>query len=121
MGEAKNRGSFQDRVTQSRETKRKEAEALGLEQRSLDDIREELGLAPGTPFHGYVVHRPDRDEFLCHFASAADSSMREWCAGPQLAHRFEHFVDAHALVRNRDEIVVGLFETETQFFVAEVL
>lgn len=121
MGEAKNRGTFQQRVAQSVEAKQRLSDSLGLVRRSLDDIREELGLPEDSTFHGYVVHRPQDDEFLVRFATQPHATARDWCKGPQWAHRFEDFADAYRLAREPDEIVVGLFETETQFFVAEVL
>lgn len=121
MGQAKQRGTIDERLKQSVEAKRKTAEALGLESRSLDDIRNQLGLPPGTPFLGYVVHIPASDEFLAAFKDSPLATSRHWSKSPGMAHRFEHFADAYTLAREDREIVVGLFEMATQFFVAEVL
>lgn len=121
MGEAKQRGTHTERLAQTVEAKRKAAEALGLEQRDLSEIREELDLPQDAPFHGYVVHIPASDEFLADFKDSWHDTSRGWTKNPGLAQRFEHFVDAYQLARLDREIVVGLFETDTQFIVAEVL
>ncbi len=56
MGQAKQRGTLAERLTQSVAEKRKKAEDLGLVRRDLSEIREEFDLPPDTPFHGYVIH-----------------------------------------------------------------
>lgn len=121
MGQAKNRGTLSERLAQSVEAKRKVAEDLGLVKRDLADLRKEFDLPADTPFCGYVVHIPETDEFLASFRENDKSAHRGWAKSPALAHRFEHFADAYTLARGGREIVVGLFETPTQFVVAEVL
>lgn len=121
MGQAKDRGTPDERLAQSVEAKRKIAESLGLVRRSLDDVREEFDLPPDTPFLGYVVHIPTSDEFLAEFKDSPLTASRYWTKNPGMAQRFEHFADAYSLARENREIVVGLFETKTQFVVAEVL
>lgn len=54
------------------------------------------------------------------FKDGALATSRSWTKSPGLAQRFEHFADAYELARQDKEIVVGLFETATQFMVAEV-
>jgi len=121
MGQAKQQGTQAERLAQSVEVTRKTAEALGLVKRDLSEIREEFDLPPDAPFHGYVVHIPASDEFLAHCKNGPLATSRAWTKNPGLAQRFEHFIDAYELARPDQEIVVGLFETETQFVVAEVL
>lgn len=121
MGQAKNRGTLEERMAQSLAAKRKAAEALGLVERSLDEVREEYGVPAGAPFLGYIVHIPETDEFLASFKNGAHATARHWTRDPGLAMRFDHFPDAHSLAREGREIVVGLFETDTQFLVAGVL
>lgn len=121
MGQAKDRGTPDERLTQSVEAKRKIAESLGLVRRDLDEVRQELDLPPSAPFLGYVVHIPTRDEFLAEFKDSSIAVSRHWTKNPGMAQRFEHFADAHGLARENHEVVVGLFETKTQFVVAEVL
>lgn len=121
MGQAKQRGTQAERLVQSAEAKRKAAKALGLFRRDLHEVSEELGIPQNAPFLGYVVHITARDEFLAEINDSMLATSRTWIKIPGLAHRFEHFVDAYELASEDRENVVGLFETATQFVVAEVL
>lgn len=122
MGEAKNKGSRDDRIKQAQERRCAVAESLGMQKRQIAEIMEELGLPPESTFHGYAVHIPASDEFLIEHRDQPDSSARKWAKTPALAKCFHEFADAYQNARaDRGEIVVGVFETETQFFVSEVL
>ncbi|AYZ78619.1 hypothetical protein ACM760_29895 [Pseudomonas aeruginosa] len=121
MGEAKNRGSKAERVQQARERQSQIAESLGLKRRPLSDIKAELGLPDSAAFHGYAVHIPASDEFLCNIKESDLQSARQWIKGPAAALCFDEIDEAIALVRqDRGEMVVGVFETESQYHVAEV-
>lgn len=122
MGEAKNKGSREDRIKQAQERRSAIAESLGMQRRPVAEIIEELGLPTNSTFHGYAVHIPASDEFLIEYRDQADSTGRKWAKTPDLAKCFPEFSDAYEIARaDRSEIVVGVFETETQFFVSEVL
>lgn len=118
MGQARNRGSREERIEQAK-LKRQEA-FQRLEKRSLDDIRQEFGIPAGSPFLGYVVHIPESDEFLLDLNETADSINRLWCKSPGRAKRFDDPMAAYDAARPGRDLVVGLFETPDQFFVAEV-
>ena len=117
MGQAKNRGSFEERRAAALEA---EANAHGLVKRQISDVLEELGLPAETTFCGYVVHIPKSDEFLGSFRSDAVMSTRAWARKPEHAHVFQSYGDAQKWVEKDGEVVVGLFETPTQFVVAAV-
>lgn len=122
MGQAKNRGSFEQRMSQAKAEREALAERLGLEKRTLKEIKADLGVPDDAQFHGYAVHDPVRDEFLSSYSDALDAVTRQWVARPEGAKCFDDFVAAYKLTRaDRGEIVVGVFETDTQFLVAEVL
>ncbi|MBM3105884.1 hypothetical protein IIE18_12120 [Pseudomonas sp. V1] len=121
MGQANQRGSFAERLAQSNEAKRNAAEALGLVLRNLDDIRAELGVPQDAPFLGYLVHIPDSDEFLLEYKDTPQATSRSWTKNPGAGRRFADFAEAHMIARPDREMVVGLFETSTQFLIAEVL
>ena len=122
MGQAKNRGTLEQRIQQSKARTEQLAEQLGLEQRSLADIKADLGIPEDAAFHGYAVHIPEADEFLMNHVDNRDSTTRQWAKRPELAKCFEQFADSYRLCRpDRGEIVVGVFETESQYFVAEVM
>jgi hypothetical protein len=121
MGQAKNRGSQADREQQAKAQRNAFAEKMGLEQRSLAEIKEELGLSPDAHFHGYAVHIPSSDEFLLQFSEQEHATGRQWSKNPGMAKCFEDFAEAYTLTRSeRGELVVGIFETESQYFVSEV-
>ena len=121
MGQAKNRGTLEERVAQSIAAKHKAAAELGLVERTLDDIRDELGIPPSSPFLGFLVHQPDTDEFLVDCSEGADVITRSWSQNPGMAQRFGYYIDAHRMAREGRDIVVGLFESESQYLVAEVV
>lgn len=111
MGQAKRRGSRDDRI----------AEALGLKQRKLEDIRRELGLPDSAEFLGYVVHIPESEEFLHSVQDSLGAVTRSFAKTPDLALPFESFGDAHAQARReKGEIVAGLFDLGDQYFVAGI-
>lgn len=113
--------SQEERWAQSVEKEHKTAESLGLVKRSLAELRQEFGLPPDAPFLGYVVHIPERDEFLVEYKDSQLATSRSWTKNPGMALQFQDFTAAYKLAREGGEIVVGLFETDTQFVVAEVL
>ena len=122
MGQANNRGSFEQRMKQAKAEREALAERLGLEKRTLKEIKADLGIPDDARFHGYAVHDPVRDEFLSTYSDTMDAVTRQWVSRPEGAKCFDDFVAAYKLSRaDRGEIVVGVFETNTQFLVAEVL
>lgn len=108
MGQAKQRGARSDRV----------AEALGLKQRNLDDLKKELGLPDDAEFCGYLVHIEDKDEFLASINETPLAIERSFAKTPELAKRFDEFIDAHDVARaEKGEIVVLLFDVGNQYHV----
>lgn len=111
MGQAKNRGLREQRI----------ADALGLKQRSLADIKKDYGLTDDANFLGYGVHQPDRDEFLAEFEYTLAATKRAWAKDPQFAIQYEGFADAYDASRKcPGSIVVGMFDTGDQIYVAQV-
>jgi len=60
MGQAKNRGSHQERVQQATERK----DDFYGEEISIDEVRKQLNLSNEYQFSGYVIHLPEKDEFV---------------------------------------------------------
>lgn len=111
MGQAKNRGNREQRI----------ADALGLKQRSLADIKKEYGLPDSAEFLGYAVHLPEPDEFLSKFDDNGYATKKLWAKDPQLAIQYEGFADAYEISRQcSGSIVVGMFDFGDQIYVAQV-
>lgn len=111
MGQAKNRGTREQRI----------AESLGLKERSLEDIKKEYGLPATAEFLGYGVHLPKPDEFLAMFEETAGATKKAWAKDPQAALPFDNFADAYETSRKcRDSIVIGMFDLGDQIYVAQV-
>ena len=106
MGQAKQRGARADRV----------AEALGLKKRNLDELKIDLGLPDEAIFCGYVVHIEAADEFLASVKETPLTVERTFAKTPELAIRYDEFVDAYEVARvEKGEIVVILFDVGSQF------
>lgn len=111
MGQAKNRGTKEQRI----------ADALGLKQRPLADIKKEYGLPDSAEFLGYGIHLPEPDEFLAMFEEAAGATKKAWAKDPQAALTVDNFADAYETSRKcRGSIVVGMFDLGDQIYVAQV-
>lgn len=111
MGQAKQRGAKADRV----------AEALGLKKRNVNDLKKELRLPDDAEFCGYLVHIKSSDEFLHEIIDTPSAVQRKFSKTPELAKRFEEFIDAYEVARKeRDEIVVILFDIGKQLVIFEV-
>ena len=109
MGQAKQRGARADRVT----------EALGLKQINLDELRKKLNLPEDAEFCGYLVHIEAKDEFLASIEETASATHRIFAKTPELAKRFDEFIDAYDVARaEKGEIVVILFDLGKQFYVS---
>ena len=111
MGQAKNRGSKEQRI----------ADALGLKHRPLADIKKEYGLHESAEFLGYGVHNVERDEFLAQFEDTPAATKRAWAKDPQLALQFDEFTAAYEVSRKcKEAIVVGMFDIGDQIYVAGI-
>lgn len=111
MGQAKNRGSREERL----------AESLGMKQRSLTEIKKEYGLPENSEFLGYGVHNVERDEFLAQFEDTPAATKRAWAKDPQLALQFDEFAAAYEVSRKcKEAIVVGMFDIGDQIYVAGI-
>lgn len=117
MGQAKNRGSKDERIREAHEKRELFLQTLGMEKYDLGEIKKDLGLPASAIFHGYAVHIPESDEFLAQSSEDTFRSGRQWAKKPELAQYHPAFDIAYKLARHdRGEIVVGIFETETHYF-----
>lgn len=111
MGQAKQRGSRDERI----------AKALGLREVSIADIKKEYGLSDDAIFLGYGVHLEKSDEFLAEFSESKYVIKKLWAKTPEMALTFQSIADAHdASKACAGSIVVGIFDTGDQIFVAGI-
>ena len=111
MGQAKLRGNKDERA----------AKAAGLRQRTLDELKQAYGLPDHAQFLGYAVHLEAGDEFLAIFKKSVDEVVKAWAKTPEMALSFQSIAQAlDASKACPDSIVVGMFDTGDQIFVAGV-
>lgn len=111
MGQAKSRGTREQRIT----------EALGLVQRSLTDLKKDYDLPENAEFLGYGVHLPEPDEFLAQIDDDGYATKKIWAKDPQLAMTFPGVAEAHDVSQKcRGSIIVGMFDIGDQIFVAGI-
>lgn len=112
MGQAKNRGSREDRI----------AAALEEQNRKIEEVRKGLDLPEDSKFCGYLVHIYESDEFLHEIDDSPAATKRLFVKTPELAYRFTNFMDAYKWVRPiKGETVVGLFDIGEKFLVAQLM
>lgn len=109
MGQANQRGAKADRVS----------EALGLRKLSIEQIKKEFKLPDNAEFCGYLVHIKETDEFLHDIIDTPNAVQRSFAKTPELAKRFDEFIDAYEIARKeKGETVVLLFDLGGEYIVA---
>ena len=112
MGQAKNKGSLEDRI----------AKALAEQYRKIDEVRKGLEIPDDAKFCGFLVHIEELDEFLHQIDDQRGITKRAFVKTPDMACRFSTFMDAHKWIRSeKGEKVVGLFDLGEQFLVAQLM
>lgn len=111
MGQAKNRGTRDDRI----------ADALEEQNLKIEEVRKNLNLPEDSKFCGFLVHLVERDEFLSEITTSPVKTTRKFIGTPEAAYRFANFADAHKWIRqSKSEIVVGLFDIGDKLLVAQL-
>jgi len=111
VGQAKQRGNRDERI----------AKALGLREVSIADIKREYGLSEDAVLLGYGVHLEKSDEFLAAFDESLDVTRKAWAKTPEAALTFQSIADAHHVSKAcAGSIVVGMFDTGSQIYVAGI-
>lgn len=112
MGQAKNRGSRDQRI----------ADALEEQNRKIEEVRKGLEIPDDAKFCGFLVHIHELDEFLHRVDDLKGATKRAFVKTPEMACRFSTFMDAHKWVRpEKGETVVGLFDLGEQLMVAQLM
>jgi len=110
MGEANRRGNRENRVKQALDK---------YKATSVEAVKEELGLPDTAEFLGYVIHLPEKDEFLGDIKD--DNFMKKWAwvKTPEFALRFDDFRTA---IKERNDckgnpIIALLFDVDDKYYV----
>ncbi|UQL68047.1 hypothetical protein [Acinetobacter baumannii] len=118
MGQAKQRGTLEQRVKQAQEQK---DDFYGTE-RSVAEVLAELGLPKESTVKGYVIHLPEKDEFVAAINDNNISFSVAYARTPELAmiydepqKRFQTLkISKHKL------LVCVLFETSNQYMINDI-
>ena len=106
MGQAKQRGSLEERI---------ELASAGRDER-VGALRETLGIPDAVKFGGYLVKVDDGDEFV-----SALGDQRAYASSPDEAKVFGAFDEAIAVADSaRGEVVVALFDFGAKVIVVNV-
>jgi len=86
-----------------------------------EDIKISCGLPDNANFHGWLIHNPEKDDFLAKYKEKKDSISKFWCAFPDGALRFNRHIRALKLVQTLDIqnqiIIVAAFDLGSQIIV----
>lgn len=114
MGQAKQRGTAEQRAQAAREKRRE-----GLQLVDIDDLRAEHRIPADAEFVGFVVWLRERDEFLVLLEETPAMTKRAYGRAVEAAVRFRTWDDAapHADASKHPAIVAAAFDMDKQMFV----
>lgn len=114
MGQAKQRGTLEERITQAQ---------LDGERITIEEAKRRLELPDSADFLGYVIHLYDQDEFVGKIIDTAITTTRSYVKIPDLAHVFETVEEAvnEALKIDKYRLLVCLlFEVNNQYVIYDI-
>ena len=117
MGQAKQRGSLEDRMVQAQQ------EMLEGEYITIDEAKRRLELPDTAEFLGYVIHLYDEDEFVGKVEETKMAINRIYVKIPDLAQIYETAEDAvnEALKIYKYRLLVCmLFEVDNKHMIYDV-
>lgn len=117
MGQAKQRGSREERIKQAQERE------LEGERITIEEAKKRLNLPDNTEFKGYVIHLPDKDEFLSIFEETEAMVNTAYTKLPDLAkvfHSIESAVDVAEEITKHRLLICLLFESDQQYLTQPV-
>lgn len=92
-----------------------------IKQVKISDVIAELGIPANSQFLGYVVYRPDSDEYLLEYQEMDGAERWLWAKTPYLAHLYHDFRQglSHSSAYEKAPTLVGLmFDTGDKLFFA---
>lgn len=82
MGQAKLRGSKEQRIAQAMQRKEFEYRSMGLYHKSLDDICQEFDIPVECEPKGYAIYVYDKEQFLKSFEVYKGMAKYSYCSMP---------------------------------------
>lgn len=117
MGQAKQRGSREERIKQSQD------QQLEGERITIEEAKKRLDLPENTELRGYVINLPDTDEFLSKFEETEALVNTTYSKIPDLAkvfHSVERAVEVAEEITKHRLLICLLFESDKQYFTQPV-
>lgn len=118
MGQAKQRGSKQDRIQAAQA---KQREQLGIFEKPIEEVYKEYNLPETAVPIGYVINITESDEFLALYEEVDDRTNYAYTPRPELAKIFEDVNDAIPVAKNVAEKyetdICFMFDTDSQYMV----
>ena len=118
MGQAKQRGSKQDRIQAAQA---KQREQLGIFENPIEEVYKEYNLPENAVPMGYVINITKSDEFLAMYEELGDRTNYAYTPRPELAKIFEDVDDAIGIAKNVAEKyetdICFIFDTDSQYMV----
>ncbi|MCH7309897.1 hypothetical protein [Acinetobacter sp. ANC 4805] len=119
MGQAKKRGSLEERIKQAQE---RQDNFYGINT-SVEHIREELGLPEDAEPIGYVIHLPDQDEFVAEIIDTDMAFSVAYAKVPKMAKTYDEpelaIADAKKITKHK-LLVCVLFESSEQYMINDI-
>lgn len=117
MGQAKQRGSLQERIASAQQQK------LDGEHITIEEAKRRLELPDNAEFLGYVIHLYDQDEFVGKIEENDLAINRVYVKIPDLAQIFgsvEEAIDEALRIDKYRLLVCLLFEVDNQHIIHDV-
>ncbi|OTG92185.1 hypothetical protein [Acinetobacter sp. ANC 3813] len=117
MGQAKNRGSLQERIAQAQQEK------LVGERITIEEAKRHLDLPDTAEFLGYVIHLYDEDEFVGKVEETEMVINRIYVKIPDLAQIYvaaEDAVNEALKIEKYRLLVCMLFEVDNKHMIYDV-
>lgn len=119
MGQAKKRGTLEERIKQAQE---RQDNFYGVNA-NVEDIRKELGLPDDAQSMGYVIHLPDQDEFVSEIIDNDIAFSVAYAKLPEMAKIYHEpeqaIVDAKKITKH-NLLVCVLFESSKQYMINDI-
>ena len=94
-----------------------------MDRLTLEKYKKHFNFPPRTKFKGYVIHLPDREEFLAKYEESPCRNLWGWAPTPELAMTFKKLKRAKRIAYEygkHDVEVYLLFDTPNQLFIYPV-